>query len=409
MAGKALEVCDQGSFFVGGVPKVTRFAASAKTEGALEQTIVGQAYVQFQIPKQRRRWPLVLVHGLSHTGASLEATPDGREGWLPYAVAHDFATFVMDQPGRGRSGFDASAINEARATGRTESMPAITRITDNGAWTLWFGHQVPAGYSIVDGRLIRHGDPGDPDPAEDPGKPSEAHGKYPPAFPIPPIPYSIDPKIAARAGAIGPAPDPANNTNLALQYFKQLVPNGEETLPGSLCASCEPKEVAPSETWSPRAMADLLEGLGGAIVAAHSQSSIQAMHMVRILKERGELHLLKGLIIPEGAAPLKAAGLTPSDMDHIPFLIVMGDYRPVGRPVAGRLANRADVAAMNASPTRDVGPALAIDLDDPRFGTEFQGQTHMNMLGTTSLKLFDFIMEWANKNIPNSLVSSGCE
>ena len=29
ITGKPLEVCDQGAFFVGGVPKVTEFAASA--------------------------------------------------------------------------------------------------------------------------------------------------------------------------------------------------------------------------------------------------------------------------------------------------------------------------------------------------------------------------------------------
>ena len=29
LKGKPLEICDQGSFFVGGVPKVTRYASSA--------------------------------------------------------------------------------------------------------------------------------------------------------------------------------------------------------------------------------------------------------------------------------------------------------------------------------------------------------------------------------------------
>jgi len=43
-------------------------------------------YVQFEIPEKRRQWPLIVMHGSSHTGACLEATPDGREGWLPYAV-----------------------------------------------------------------------------------------------------------------------------------------------------------------------------------------------------------------------------------------------------------------------------------------------------------------------------------
>ena len=86
--------------------------------------------------------------------------------------------------------------------------------------------------------MIRHGDPGDPDPAENSAEPSQAHGVYPPAFPIPPGPNSANPRLVARAGAIGEAPNPSNNTYLGLEYYKQLVPNGEVTLPGSVCPSC---------------------------------------------------------------------------------------------------------------------------------------------------------------------------
>ena len=41
-------------------------------------------------------------------------------------------------------------------------IPAFGRITDNGAWTNWFGHLMPPGSTILTGTLIRHGDPGDP-------------------------------------------------------------------------------------------------------------------------------------------------------------------------------------------------------------------------------------------------------
>ena len=158
-----LEVCDQGSFFVGGVPKVTKYAAGP-TAGDPQQITIGQAYVQFQVPKTRRQWPIVFVHGSSHTGAALDSTPDGKEGWHSYAVRHNLASFVMDQPGRGRSGFDQSVLHEAKATGNWDMVPTFGRVTDNGAWTQWFGHIV-AGSTIMDGKMIRHGDPGDPDPA----------------------------------------------------------------------------------------------------------------------------------------------------------------------------------------------------------------------------------------------------
>src|SRR6185295_184647 len=145
-------------------------------------------------------------------------------------------------------------------------------------------YECPAGSNIVNGTMIRHGDPGDPDPAET-NPPSEGHGNYPPAFPIPPMDSSIDANIQARVGAIGPAPNPANNAYLALNYYKQVVPNFEALLPSSNCATCVPTTVAPDSTWDRRAMADLVEGLGGAIVSPHSQSGIHLLHMIRVLKE----------------------------------------------------------------------------------------------------------------------------
>ena len=207
--------------------------------------------------------------------------------------------------------------------------------------------------------------------------------------------------IAAREGAIGPAPNPANNDYLALNYYKQLVPNGEATLPGSECPTCNPTTVGPADTWSPLAMADLIEGLGGAIVSPHSQSSTQVFHLVRVMRERGTLHLIKGIIIPEGGGTLfEATGTTAEDFDHIPFLLLNGDYRPL----ATREINRSAIAAMNASPGRDVGPAVVLDIEDPMFQGALNGTTHMEMVGTTNLKVFDFFLEWAKDNIRNPFV-----
>ena len=49
-------------------------------------------------------------------------------------------------------------------------------------------------------------------------------------------------------------------------------------------------------------------------------------HMVRILKERGQLDLVKGLITIEGGCSLPQSGLTAADFDAIPYLVVKGDY-----------------------------------------------------------------------------------
>lgn len=410
LTGKPLEICDQGSFFIGGVPKVTNFATSS-TASAPAQIIVGQSYVQFQIPSKRRQWPIVMIHGSAHTGAALDATAHGTEGWLSQSVRNNLATFVMDQPGRGRSGSDASVINEAKSliqagnvTGGLAMLPAIGGISASQAWTTWFGHIIPAGTDIVTGTMIRHGDPGDPDPAET-NPPSEVHGKYLPQFPIAPVGQSTDADLQARVGAIGPAPNPANNTYLALNYYKQLVPNFEALLSGSECPSCNPTTLASSNTWSPRAMADIVEELGGAILAPHSQSVPQVLHAVRVLRERGKLHLLKGIIIPEGATSFANTGTTPQDYDKVPFLLINGDYRPN----ATRIANRDFVAQLNASPTRSVGPAKYLDLESPELKGKFLGTTHMMMVGTNADKVFDLALEWADKNIKNKIVQHSCQ
>ena len=409
LSGKPLEICDQGSFFIGGVPKITNYSNSTAGTSP-QQVIIGQSYVQFQIPTKRRQWPIVMIHGSTHTGAALDATAHGTEGWLPQAVRNNLATFVMDQPGRGRSGSDASIINEAKAliemgntAGGLAMLPTINSISASQAWTTWFGHIIPAGTNIVTGTMIRHGDSGDPDPAET-NPPSPAHGSYLPTFPIPPVGSSIDADLAARVDALGPAPNPANNTYLALNYYKQLVPNFEALLPGSTCATCSPSTLAPSNTWSPRAMADLIEELGGAILAPHSQSVPQVLHAVRVLRERGSLHLLKGIIIPEGATSFANTGTTPKDYDTVPFLLINGDYRPG----VTRDGNRDFVAQLNASTTRSVKPATYVDFDDPALGGKFLGTTHMMMVGTNADKVFDFALNWADKNIKNDIVTHSC-
>ena len=78
-----LTIEDQGSFFICGVQKVTDHAtppppaapgAAAPSALAPHQITIGQMYVQFQIParKYAAGWPVIMVHGSSHTGACLE-------------------------------------------------------------------------------------------------------------------------------------------------------------------------------------------------------------------------------------------------------------------------------------------------------------------------------------------------
>ena len=392
-----LVIEDQGSFFIGGIQKVTDFSTppapatpTAPAPAAVPQQItIGQMYVQFQIPAKARGWPVIMVHGSSHTGACLESTPDGREGWYPYFVRHGVATYVVDQAGRGRSGFDQSLLHDAESKllggdtiGAADRIPGFGRITDNAAWTNWFGHLVPADSTVLTGRLIPHGDADDPNPNPD------AFKHVAPLFPI----DAVDAKLVARPGALGPPPAGAGAA-YALEYYKQLVPNAEVTLPGSVCDTCDPKELPPSSTWTPQNLAALVEKLGGAVVATHSQSGIMGHHMLRLLKERGQANLLKGLITLEGSCSLTNSGLTAADFDNIPYLAVKGDYANIS-PVCSET-----VAAINARRTQKLGTAKAEYLKLDEMG--MLGVTHMMMLDKNNLKIADVLLDWVKKNVRN--------
>jgi hypothetical protein len=344
-----LTIEDQGSFFVGGVKKITDRATLPPD--APHQITIGQMYVQFQIPARKYGgWPVVMVHGSSHTAAALEATPDGREGWYPYFVRKGVPSYVVDQSGRGRSGFDESVFNEGKG-------PVLARITDDGAWTNWFGHLVPANSTIRTGRLIPHGDPADPDPHPD------KFEHVPPLFPL----AAVD------------------------EYYKQLVPNGEATLPGSMCESCDPKELSPANTWTPQNLATLVEQLGGAVVVTHSQAGIMGHHMTRILKERGHLNLLKGLVTLEGSCSLPNSGLTAADFDSIPYMALKGDY------TATSMVCQETVDAINARRASKQGTAKADYLKLDEMG--ILGVTHMMMLDKKNLEIADVIYNWIGKNV----------
>ena len=72
-----------------------------------------------------------------------------------------------------------------------------------------------------------------------------------------------------------------------------------------------------------------------------------------------------------------AAGLKPSDFDHVPLLIVNGDYRS-----AADASNELSRLCRDQCQPDEAAKAEVIDLDNPSFGGKFNGTTHMNMLGT---------------------------
>jgi pimeloyl-ACP methyl ester carboxylesterase len=90
----------EGFFYIGGKP--------TSVEG--RTYIAGQMYVEFRIPeKQTHPRPIIMVHGGTRSATTYLGTPDGREGWAQYFVRQGYAVYVVDQPGRGRSGYLAQA------------------------------------------------------------------------------------------------------------------------------------------------------------------------------------------------------------------------------------------------------------------------------------------------------------
>ena len=119
-------LADEGSFFVRGHNERSEFADLRGPTPVAGTIRTGQMYVQFRIPVKSNGVPVVMVHGANHSGVTYETTPDGREGWAKYFVRTGFPAYVVDQAGRGRSGFNPTGINRAKAKGDTSKMPTIT-------------------------------------------------------------------------------------------------------------------------------------------------------------------------------------------------------------------------------------------------------------------------------------------
>jgi pimeloyl-ACP methyl ester carboxylesterase len=106
---KSIALAEQGSFFVGGrkLQAPGTYDPTKSPAGTDEgQTFwVEQMYVQYQIPANARKYPLILVHGGSGTGRVWETTPDGREGYQMLMLRRGFPVYIVDFPRRGRAGY----------------------------------------------------------------------------------------------------------------------------------------------------------------------------------------------------------------------------------------------------------------------------------------------------------------
>ena len=122
----------QGVMYVGGKYK----------GGDTKVGMTGQAYVFYQIPRgyqsgKNDKWPIVMVHGSEQTGANYLGTPDGRPGWAWYFFSRGWPVYVIDQPGRGKSGYfpeDYGAQAKAPDPARVQGLFTAPELARPLAW-----------------------------------------------------------------------------------------------------------------------------------------------------------------------------------------------------------------------------------------------------------------------------------
>lgn len=218
-ASEPLVLQSQGSFFVGGRSVETDNAGWDNMKEIFGESfevgkvLVDQMYVQFQTPPKPTHTPIVFMHGGLLSSKQWETTPDGRTGWYEYFTRQGFPTYLAEQTGRARSGFNGTIFNQVRSGEVAPAeQPRVYLGTSNMAWK-----QFRFGLNM-----------GEPWPDQQ--------------FPL----DHVD------------------------EFYKQVIPDMIETQVPSLLA-----ELLSPETKNPSVdnFANLADELGGAILVGHSQSA----------------------------------------------------------------------------------------------------------------------------------------
>jgi hypothetical protein len=342
-----LTLKQQGSFYVGGNTHFVEDAFTGTTAGRFGNSMINQMYVQFQKPDKANKqyYPIVLVHGCCLSSKTWETTPDGRMGWYEYFTRKGFDTYMADQVGRARSGFDALQYNKVRAGAEPPSSnPGILIATDQFAWGVF------------------------------------RFGSYATLTPWP------DERFPMKTVGVGPGS--------TLTFYKQVIPDMTATLsaspPGCSGGGCSPP--LPTAFWhTPAAMSQLSNDLGGAILVGHSQSSSFPTRAALQPGSKG----VKGIIQLETGC---FTNLTPTDiaiLKKIPILIMEGDHyveadgtTPQPKPPAACVTMMQQINGAGGDMTYIHLPAIGI-----------YGNSHMFMQDNNNLKIADVIIKWIDKHV----------
>ena len=368
-----------GSGFIeGDTHPIDANAARGGFSGQPGLSMINQMYVQFMLPQAqngKKHYPIGIVHGCCLSTKSWQTTPDGRMGWDEYFVRQGFDTYMIDQVGRARSGFDATAYNKVRTgelpctpdatTGPNgcSEIPAILIASDQFAWNVFRW-----GTSTCTASPCSSTDTPHPDLK----------------FPIKTI-------------GVG------SNSNL--QFYNMVIPDMNGTLSGAYnppCASglCTPPD--PSTFFNtPYQMAQLASDVGGMILMGHSQSSsfptsaaLQAdsgcypWTSARACK-------IKGIVQIETGCYGNLTSNMINTLKHIPILIMYGDYA-TSDPTASCQTEIGQIAAAGGDIKFAWLPQLTRGSLYPGSPGPIHGNDHMMMLDKNNQDIAQIVIDWAS-------------
>lgn len=330
---KPLVLKDRGSFFVGG--RSVEQSAAEILLGPDDSVTVDQMYVEYMVPTGKTKVPVVMIHGAGLSGKSYDTTPDGRMGWFEYFVREAHPTYVVDQVGRARSGFNQAALNN-RLSGAGNAPSGSVAPTAPGApaamgpGAFRFGDRVGVWTNFRFGPRYGEVFPGSQFPVE----------------------------------AVG-------------ELSKQAIPDLTSQTP------------SPNPTF--KALSDLAIDLDGAVLISHSQSGPFPMDAA-LIDPRG----VRGIVAVEpGACRGSYTDEQIAKLAKIPTLVVFGDNLSAQTGLGGiTWQNRLD--GCRAYAARIKAAKGQVDII-PTSELGVHGNSHMLMQDKNNIQIADIILKWIDE------------
>ncbi|MET3663644.1 hypothetical protein [Caulobacter sp. 1776] len=336
---KSLVLKDRGSFFVGG--RSVEQKAGEILLGPDDSVTVDQMYVEYMVPTGKAKIPVVMIHGAGLSGKSYDTTPDGRMGWFEYFVRQSHPTYVVDQVGRARSGFNQAAINN-RLSGASTAPTAVVAPTAPGGpvaigqGAFRFGDRVGVWTNFRFGPRFGEAFPGEQFPVE----------------------------------AVG-------------ELSKQAIPDLTSQVP------------QPNPTL--KALSDLASDLKGAVLISHSQSGPFPMDAA-LIDPKGITAIVA---LEPGACRANYTDDQIAKLAKIPTLVVFGDNltAPTGLG-AMTWQNRLDGCRAYAARIAAAGGRADIVATADRG---IRGNSHMLMQDKNNLQIADILLKWIDERVGRPL------